>query len=784
VLLFLTSAGVLIDFYLTENSWREAIMMVKLKADQRRVVLLILVIVFGFGGCKPPVEVPEKDAPAAAVAPAPPPPPAAAVSSALVTFVSGEVEILRNSIWGPVGIGDTLPRDSTIKVRESSYCELQFGNTAVIRISENTDVRLEQLVLGAEASQVGVKLDTGSVLAKVSKLSGKDTFQIRTGVAVCGVRGTEFGVSAARDGRTVLKVKSGKVAVLPSTADVEIIGKKVSLDEKTRAIVDDAVSKVVSQAPVVESNQEVVVSADTVKKTESLLKYVEEQIHSFLALPPEKTEENEKKINDFAIAVSAQVSKALAKPSATTTKGKEELAPLEAMSLLTLPSPMPATATAPKDEKKINLLAVSITAVPEDSDILLDGVVVGRGDLKRLLEEGARVKFRIQREGYEPKDLSIEVLPSATLEFKVELSPKPRDLTILSEPADAEILVDGNSVGKGSYKGSFVPGKEVKIGVRKAGFEDKNMDLKISFDMAPTIKIALGKVSKELRISVEPRDAAIFIGSASAGSGRYQGIHNAGDKLILRFQRNGFQEKTLSYEVKEKEDNLVEVRLERLRKTLTVKIEPEDSSVFVNGSPSGTGTYSNTFDYGTSLVIEIKKDGYLDKTLRLEVDDFLKSLYEVKLEREKRDIAVGVKPVSAAILLNGRVVGRGAYQGRHEIGESLVFSFQDDGYGEKSLKVDVSASAAAAYTVELEANPVYLRHKASSAKVVGLTAADEGRLIVGSDSAGTIFCLARDGAVLWSVATANSPNENSEPVVAGGRVHFSGAKEYRIVDLA
>jgi outer membrane protein assembly factor BamB len=133
--------------------------------------------------------------------------------------------------------------------------------------------------------------------------------------------------------------------------------------------------------------------------------------------------------------------------------------------------------------------------------------------------------------------------------------------------------------------------------------------------------------------------------------------------------------------------------------------------------------------------------------------------------------------------LDGRTLGRGTYQGKHLVGEVLNFSFRNDGYEEKNLKIEVAAAAIGPHRVELEAKPVYSRFKASSAKIVGLVSYGADRLI-GSDAAGKVFCVSPDGRVLWTAATANTPNESSVPVVIGDRVYFSGAKEFVIIDAA
>ncbi len=703
---------------------------------------------------------------------------------ALVTFVSGSVDALRKGVWGPLQIGENVDQETVVKVRERSYCEIQFGNTAVVRINENTQIVLEKLVIQEGENQVDVKMDSGAVLAKVSKLSGKDKFQVRTGVAVCGVRGTEFGVTAAPDGKMHLKVKEGKVVVLPTTADVETIGKKITKDEKTAKVVETVVTKVYDAAPVVQKNEEIVITPEVVQKTQNLIKKAEQEIPQIVAKSTEPT--IEKDIASLVEEVTKTVSAVIEKPSILKEENKKVLAVLDTMEIIPVPvTPPPSAASQtsqekPKEEKRIPLVVVTITATPEDSEILLEGNLIGRGSLKRIMEEGSKLTFRIQKEGYEPQDLSVEA--KGKLDYKVELKPKPREVSILVEPTDAEILVDGTLVGKGTYKALFEVGKEIKIGVRKPGYEEKTTTLKINLDTAPTLKLALGKVSKEIQISTIPKEARIFLGNTPVGSGSYRAFYYVGDTLHIKVQHPGYKERQLTMQVKETGDNFLEVSLERLRKTLSVTTDPSDAEITLNGRPVGKGRYSETFDYGMTLAFDVSREGYVRRTIGFEVGDSTQETYSIQLERQMKELSISVDPRDASIVLDGRVLGQGNYQGRFGVGEKLTFHIRRDGYNEKTLSIIVTPAVSSTYQVELEARPIYTRIKAGPARIVGLASTDQGK-VLGTDMQGRVFCVSLDGRVLWSLQTANAPNETTPPVLHEGKVYFSGSKELVIFDM-
>src|SRR5208337_4175930 len=131
----------------------------------------------------------------------------------------GEVQGQRQGVWSDLDIGAKLGKGDAVKVGPASECQLKFADMAVVSIRENTQVSIDSLSLNESVSQVKLGLKTGTVLSKVKKLAGTDSYAVRTDTAVGGVRGTEFGVTVTPQGGTLVTVKDGTVAVLPAAYD-------------------------------------------------------------------------------------------------------------------------------------------------------------------------------------------------------------------------------------------------------------------------------------------------------------------------------------------------------------------------------------------------------------------------------------------------------------------------------------------------------------------------------------------------------------------------------------
>jgi hypothetical protein len=130
----------------------------------------------------------------------------------------------------PEAIGLRIETGDLVQTKASTFVEIQLvPQGTVLKLAENSSFMFKGL--GNEGEAVSLGLVYGRVRAKVSKLSGSETFSIRSGGTVAGVRGTDFGFDAIarpadRSGGTFKQPDvsvycfSGEVAVAP-VAEIE-----------------------------------------------------------------------------------------------------------------------------------------------------------------------------------------------------------------------------------------------------------------------------------------------------------------------------------------------------------------------------------------------------------------------------------------------------------------------------------------------------------------------------------------------------------------------------------
>jgi outer membrane protein assembly factor BamB len=179
--------------------------------------------------------------------------------AAVATFLEGAPVLRRAGADTVLRVGDALAEGDVLATDASSWIEIEIGSSSTIRVLPGTTASLRALRDASadhEWKSTELGLDAGSILAKVSKLAGRDEFIVVTPHTAAGVRGTAFSVSAEPEAARIA-VRSGSVAVLPKGPLLEGL-----LDgRRTNPIAGAVVRAAFAFAPRVEAGSELAVDS-------------------------------------------------------------------------------------------------------------------------------------------------------------------------------------------------------------------------------------------------------------------------------------------------------------------------------------------------------------------------------------------------------------------------------------------------------------------------------------------------------------------------------------------
>lgn len=154
-------------------------------------------------------------------------------SDAVVTMIQGTARIYgKGSTTGRLlKKGDTLKKEQEVKVAAKSRIEIRFPDGTVMRLSEKSDLKMNELSFNKQTDDKNVKvnLSIGKLWAKVKKLTTPDSsVEVRTSNAVAGVRGTVYRVNVEEDKSALVKVYDGSVYVANPPRDTSTESNKAT----------------------------------------------------------------------------------------------------------------------------------------------------------------------------------------------------------------------------------------------------------------------------------------------------------------------------------------------------------------------------------------------------------------------------------------------------------------------------------------------------------------------------------------------------------------------------
>lgn len=350
--------------------------------------------------------------------------PAAAAPSGLkgtVTFLCGAATMTVGSSTAPLDIGADVPVDASITTDKDAVCEVQFADFGSIHIAEGSTLVVKKFVADATHTESEMQLTAGKVVCKVKKLSGNDSFQIRTPEMVCGVRGTVFQVVREANKPVKIAVSEGAVAVYPPS--VETV-------DKLAAPVAEELHEC---APVVAAGQEAAVTTETMKTLDQTLSTLVAAVESNPDKPATESVSEYKKIAASILADVAPVS----------TEAKDVFSDASNLQLGTTPAfhddaqnqgaqAAPAAqgasqgagqsaAQVPAVPAKIK---VTITVEPADAKTTINGTATFKGSFSGLYEDGTTLGVKAESEGFGTVEETVAVSGTAEIQKSIHLEKK------------------------------------------------------------------------------------------------------------------------------------------------------------------------------------------------------------------------------------------------------------------------------------------------------------------------------------------------------------------------
>ena len=249
--------------------------------------------------------------------------------------------------------------------------------------------------------------------------------------------------------------------------------------------------------------------------------------------------------------------------------------------------------------------------VPAAARVTIDGKEAGNAPADFQMAAGRhRVDIAAQR--YQPYsgDLDVEGGGKAQT-FAPQLVPGWAVVTVSSEPAGAQLLVSGEARGVTPLKTEIMAGNHA-VELRREGFKPWTTDIQVKANEPLTLgPVKLGLPDGRLALRSEPAGASVSV------AGVYRGLTPLELELrpdiahTLVLTHPGYEAATRQVTMSAGENRALAVPLTGVYGEITVRAQPADAQLFVDGKASGQANQTLRL-VSTTHEIVVRKGGFVD----------------------------------------------------------------------------------------------------------------------------------------------------------------------------
>ncbi len=282
----------------------------------------------------------------------------------------------------------------------------------------------------------------------------------------------------------------------------------------------------------------------------------------------------------------------------------------------TLRQPVEVTAAADQQVRlelhklpgKVRIDTGAVSALLE-----VDGEAVGEVPGEYPIEAGTR-EFTLRAPRHQDLVQTVEVEGGgAEQALTLRLTPDFSPVTIESQPTGARVTLNGEDLGVTPLTADIDAGAHA-LGLEAAGFRRWESTIQVQPDTPQTIgPVELGLPDGRLTVSSEPAGADVAI------AGRYRGrtpldVSLApGITYTVQITRPGYEPAGRTVPIKAAARSAMSVELTPILGEVTVRGEPADAQLFVDGTSRGAANQTLQLP-STALKVEVRREGYLTYT--------------------------------------------------------------------------------------------------------------------------------------------------------------------------
>jgi formylglycine-generating enzyme required for sulfatase activity len=280
-----------------------------------------------------------------------------------------------------------------------------------------------------------------------------------------------------------------------------------------------------------------------------------------------------------------------------------------------------------------------------EARIRIDGVDIGRTPLVNVEVEPGEHQLSISKDRYLDFGETITI-EGRTVEqsFSANLEPAWATVSLTTTPSGADVLVDGELIGSTPINAEIIQGQRnlvLKLAGHKAWQEE--FDVLAGEDFSVPL-VELTPADGLLFIQSNPTAASVTIGDEFKGLTPLEVALPPGQKHELTFFKNGYNSSSISIQTQANEERELNIDLEPILMTVSVKAQPDDAELYVDGEFRGLANQTIEL-MAASQQIEIRKAGFIPYSTEFTSRPGLEQIISVSLKSLEQARLEQIKPV-------------------------------------------------------------------------------------------------------------------------------------------
>ncbi len=287
---------------------------------------------------------------------------------------------------------------------------------------------------------------------------------------------------------------------------------------------------------------------------------------------------------------------------------------------------------------------VTVETKPAGTRVLVDGQPMGDTPLADLALEPGERQIRLEADRYLVHEQVFDVTGrQLSQQLSVELQPAWAELSLSSEPAGANILVDGDIVGVTPAVLEVLQGDH-QLMLQRPTFASWQQDLVVTAGQLQDLgTIELQPAAGLLQLASTPTGANVTLDGEFQGQTPLELEIIPGRPHRLAVFKPGYRRHSESVELGAATADSRTIRLRAQLGEVKFRISPAGAVVRVNGKPQGKGSQVLSLP-AVAQRVEISLDGYASVKRTVTPRPGLQQLVEVSLQTAAEAKAARIKP--------------------------------------------------------------------------------------------------------------------------------------------